>query len=90
MFDQRLFNQSSGLDQGFGEEDDYVVYDKPLFADRTAANIYNAPKEVDDDEGPAQKQTRHAPVEFEVSKTADVLSTTAGLHNPSKRAKTDE
>ena len=40
MYDQRLFNQTSGLGAGFGDEDDYNLYDKPLFADRTAASIY--------------------------------------------------
>jgi len=29
QFDQRLFNQSKGMDSGFGHEDDYTVYDKP-------------------------------------------------------------
>ena len=38
--DQRLFNQTSGLGTGFGDEEDYNLYDKPLFADRTAASIY--------------------------------------------------
>lgn len=33
MYDQRLFNQTSGLESGYGEEDDYALYDKPLFAD---------------------------------------------------------
>ena len=46
MFDQRLFNQTSGLDTGFGEDDDYNLYDKPLFADRTAASIYKNVKEI--------------------------------------------
>lgn len=50
MFDQRLFNQVSGLESGFGEEDDYNLYDKPLFADRTAASIYKGVKEVNEDE----------------------------------------
>ena len=40
MYDQRLFNQTSGLDSGFGHEEDYKLYDKPLFTDRTAASIY--------------------------------------------------
>lgn len=40
MFDQRLFNQTAGLGQGFGHDEDYNLYDKPLFADRTAASIY--------------------------------------------------
>jgi len=46
------------MESGFGEEDDYVLYSKPLFADRTAASIYNAPKEIasDDDDIPADKK----------------------------------
>lgn len=47
MYDQRLFNQSSGLDTGFADEDEYNVYDKPLFQDKVAASIYNN-KEYDD------------------------------------------
>lgn len=50
MFDQRLFNQASGLDSGFGHDDDYNLYDKPLFADRTAASIYKNVREVNEDE----------------------------------------
>ena len=40
MFDQRLFNQTSGLGQGFGDDEDYDLYDKPLFTDRSSASIY--------------------------------------------------
>jgi hypothetical protein len=31
QFDQRLFNQTAGMDSGFGAEDGYSLYDKPLF-----------------------------------------------------------
>jgi SNW domain-containing protein 1 len=48
MYDQRLFNQTSGLESGFGDEDEYNAFDKPLFADKTAASIYNI-KEVPED-----------------------------------------
>ena len=60
MFDQRLFNQQSGLDSGFGHDDDYNLYDKPLFADRTAASIYKNIKEYndDDDEQGADNETK--------------------------------
>lgn len=35
MYDQRLFNQDTGLGgPGMGAEDSYNIYDKPLFADR--------------------------------------------------------
>jgi SNW domain-containing protein 1 len=48
MYDQRLFNQTSGLESGFGDEDEYNAFDKPLFQDKTAASIYNI-KEFNDD-----------------------------------------
>ena len=51
MFDQRLFNQTAGLGSGFGHEEDYHLYDKPLFADRTAASIYKNVKSIDKDDG---------------------------------------
>lgn len=34
MYDQRLFNQDTGVGAGLGAEDAYNLYDKPLFADR--------------------------------------------------------
>nr|CCA26022.1 premRNAprocessing protein putative [Albugo laibachii Nc14] len=39
MYDSRLFNQSQGMDAGFGQEDDYNVYSKPLL-DRGKASVY--------------------------------------------------
>jgi len=54
MYDQRLFNQTSGLESGFGDEDEYNVFDKPLFQDKTAASIYNVKEyndNLDDEEG---------------------------------------
>ena len=50
MYDQRLFNQSGGLGHGFGDEEDYNLYDKPLFTDRTAASIYKNVKNIDEDQ----------------------------------------
>jgi len=47
MYDQRLFNQTAGLGSGFGNEEDYNLYDKPLFADRTNASIYKNVKNLD-------------------------------------------
>lgn len=35
MYDQRLFNQDTGLNTGLATEDAYNLYDKPLFADRS-------------------------------------------------------
>ncbi|KAG9510156.1 Synaptotagmin 1 [Fragariocoptes setiger] len=39
LHDQRLYNQSRGLNQGFGDEEDYAVYDKP-WRDTTTARTY--------------------------------------------------
>ena len=47
MYDQRLFNQTGGLGSGFNKEDDeYDLFDKPLFADRTATSIYKNVKNI--------------------------------------------
>eukprot|EP00842_Homolaphlyctis_polyrhiza_P005579 jgi/Hompol1/6021/HPOL_000891-RA len=40
LFDQRLFNQSAGISSGFGDEDSYGLYDKPLFQGSSASAIY--------------------------------------------------
>lgn len=49
MYDSRLFNQTSGFDSGFNEDQHY---DKPLFAAQEAANrIYRPTVNQDDDEG---------------------------------------
>ncbi|KAG9398037.1 SNW domain-containing protein 1 [Aphanomyces cochlioides] len=39
LFDSRLFNQSQGMDSGFGGEDDYNVYSKPMI-DRGKSTVY--------------------------------------------------
>ena len=62
MFDQRLFNQTEGMDAGYVSEDDYNIYDKPLFHDRSQANIYKNVKETE--EGP-RPEGKSKPVEFE-------------------------
>ncbi|KAJ3002098.1 UNVERIFIED_CONTAM: mRNA splicing protein, partial [Siphonaria sp. JEL0065] len=48
QFDQRLFNQSAGMSSGFGGEDSYGIYDKPLFAGSSANAIYRPKKAMDD------------------------------------------
>jgi len=52
MVDARLYNQVTGLESGFKEEEDYDLYDKPLFVDRTQASIFKnvrAGASIDDD-----------------------------------------
>lgn len=49
MYDQRLFNQSQGMTSGFGDEDDYNVYSKPLFqGSQAASNMLHRPKKDGD------------------------------------------
>uniref|UniRef100_A0AAQ4PMZ2 SNW domain-containing protein 1 n=1 Tax=Gasterosteus aculeatus aculeatus TaxID=481459 RepID=A0AAQ4PMZ2_GASAC len=52
QYDQRLFNQSKGMDSGFagGEDETYNVYDQPFRGSRDmASNIYRPSKNVDKD-----------------------------------------
>src|ERR1700722_15997174 len=61
MIDSRLYNQTTGLESGFKGEDDYDLYDKPLFTDRAAASIYNNIKTssyIDDDSGEKVSDTK--------------------------------
>eukprot|EP00644_Phytophthora_capsici_P005613 jgi/Phyca11/538672/estExt2_Genewise1Plus.C_PHYCAscaffold_20216 len=64
MFDSRLFNQSQGISSGFGQEDEYNVYSKPM-VDRGKASVYrpkgddgafDADKEYDELKGGHQKR----------------------------------
>ncbi|KAL7814528.1 SKIP/SNW domain-containing protein [Trichoderma aethiopicum] len=51
MYDSRLFNQSSGFDSGFNEDN---PYDKPLFAAQDAINsIYRPRANLDDEDAEA-------------------------------------
>jgi len=44
LYDQRLFNQTQGLDSGFGDDESYNIYDKNLFGGEREAALYKAPK----------------------------------------------
>ncbi|XP_043929984.1 SNW domain-containing protein 1 isoform X1 [Protopterus annectens] len=51
QYDQRLFNQSQGMDSGFagGEDETYNVYDTEWRGKDTAQNIYRPSKNIDKD-----------------------------------------
>jgi SNW domain-containing protein 1 len=52
MYDSRLFNQTSGFDSGFNEDQ---AYDKPLFAAHDAINsIYRPSAATQDDDDPSE------------------------------------
>jgi SNW domain-containing protein 1 len=58
MYDSRLFNQSSGMDAGFGGEDEYNTYSKPLFDRAEAASIYRPQQSAEDMYGDADTQMK--------------------------------
>lgn len=49
LYDSRLFNQTSGMDSGFGADDEYNTYSKPLFARSEVASSIYRPKGGDSD-----------------------------------------
>ncbi|GMI57108.1 hypothetical protein ScalyP_jg829 [Parmales sp. scaly parma] len=58
QLDSRLYNQSEGLDSGFGKEDEYNTYTKPLFdRDQAAKSVYR-PTRGENDIGDADEQIR--------------------------------
>ena len=51
QFDSRLFNQSKGLESGFGDDEEYNVYDKPWKAQNNlSGNLYKFTRRDDDKE----------------------------------------
>jgi SNW domain-containing protein 1 len=61
MIDSRLYNQTAGMDTGFKDEEDYDLYDNPLFADRTNANIFKnvrASSTIDNDNYNNESETK--------------------------------
>uniref|UniRef100_A0A7N0UD20 Uncharacterized protein n=1 Tax=Kalanchoe fedtschenkoi TaxID=63787 RepID=A0A7N0UD20_KALFE len=50
MYDQRLFNQDKGMGSGFGNDDQYNVYDKGLFTTQSVmSTLYNPKSSKDSD-----------------------------------------
>ena len=49
QYDSRLFNREGGIGSGFRGDDNTAVYDKPLFADRSAMGMYRAKDRMDDE-----------------------------------------
>ncbi len=56
MFDSRMFNQSSGMDAGFGADDEYSTYSKPLFDRGEATSVYRPKKDESDVYGDVDTQ----------------------------------
>eukprot|EP00826_Nyctotherus_ovalis_P059099 TRINITY_DN8189_c0_g1_i8.p1 TRINITY_DN8189_c0_g1~~TRINITY_DN8189_c0_g1_i8.p1 ORF type:complete len:430 (-),score=137.48 TRINITY_DN8189_c0_g1_i8:42-1256(-) len=74
MYDQRLFNQSAGVTSGFGDEDDYNLYDKPLFADRTETALHKIKRT--DNEGVENERLKKLVARTKGSEGAETVSYT--------------
>jgi SNW domain-containing protein 1 len=61
MYDARLFNQSSGMDSGFGGEDEYNTYSRPLFDRQAADSIYRPKRDDSDIYGDVDTQVPYSP-----------------------------
>ncbi|XP_039530950.1 SNW domain-containing protein 1-like [Pimephales promelas] len=98
QYDQRLFNQSKGMDSGFagGTDEIYNVYDQPFRSGRDMAqNIYRpgSSRFVPDREfsGADHGPRRYGPVQFEEDPFGlDKFFEEAKQHGGSKRASTSD
>ena len=73
MFDSRLFNQTSGFNTGFNEDQ---AYDKPLFAAQDAINSIYRPTQIMDDDDEAGDGKEYDKIAG--SKRFDVLGKSRG------------
>jgi SNW domain-containing protein 1 len=79
-YDQRLFDNAGGLEAGNSDSEDDHLYDKPLFADRSALHAQTVSS------GAKDKATRTAPVQFEMHKES-IFGMNDLLSQPQKKHK---
>jgi hypothetical protein len=66
MFDSRLFNQTQGMDSGFGGDDSYNIYDKRLFGDEREKALSRATtKDRQDDEGHYDERSKKRDLQWD-------------------------
>lgn len=82
MYDQRLFDNAGGLEAGNSDSEDDNLYDKPLFADRSAVHAQTA------NTGARDKAVRTAPVQFQMHKES-IFGMNDLLSKPTKKVKRD-
>lgn len=56
--DSRLYNQSAGMDSGFGREDEYNTYSKPLFERQAASSSIYRPTRGDTSENADEQYSK--------------------------------
>lgn len=85
QFDPRLFNRSAGLSGGFGSDDAYSVYEKPLFGQSSQSKSqYRPTAGVDGTAAPTSAAARTQPVEFERDES-DPFGMSSLLQTPQER-----
>ena len=82
MLDQRLFDNAAGLEAGNSDSEDDNLYDKPLFADRSAVHAQTLSSQGQD------KGKRTEPVKFEIHKES-MFGMESLMRNPAKKVKKD-
>lgn len=101
VHDQRLYNQSQGLGHGFGDEDDYAVYDKAWKSKESFSVNYRPSgsllKELSEkaDEDPESGKSKHirddhdelAPIQFEKDDVEDIFNVESFLKHAKYNAK---
>lgn len=101
VHDQRLYNQSEGLDVGFGDDDEYNVYDKPWKSQASLSTNYRPTEgimqESRDKEAedilPGTSNTNEtdndplAPIQFDKDDVEDVFNVESFLRNAKYNAK---
>ena len=76
----RIFSQSAGMDSGFGAEDEYSTYSKPLFERAEASSIYRPKKDDSDVYGDVDTQVVPIAVEHIMTHT-NILELKQSVHS---------
>lgn len=88
--DQRLYDQAETLGDGFGEDDDYAVYDKPWKSSATLTKNYRPSDGLNHEldtsrEQPSipekSKRDSHAPIQFEKDDVEDIFNVESFLRD---------
>ncbi|CAD7971893.1 unnamed protein product [Amoebophrya sp. A120] len=104
LYDTRLMNQSAGMDAGFGSDERYQVFDKPLFTEKDSNNFYKHDKDrledgtkglgfgQNDELGQSERDAGKfgVSVQFERDEEADKDKDDFGVDRMYKKAKRDE
>lgn len=95
VHDQRLYNQSQGIGSGFGDEDDYAVYDKSWKSQASFSTNYRYSEDLLKEskeqgsatQAPELDSDQLAPIQFEKDDVEDVFNVESFLRNAKYNAR---